>query len=459
MRVLFILLLVLIASALTRPAPAQTPADDLPTTSTIERIERHWILAYEQGYGLPGLYIDPPAPAEDDAVGQVRAALIRMSRAARAYLRDNPDTIVPEVEALVEGGYLAQAPPVLPDGVRYVWSPKGRRFTTSTGGATDIVQSALNQLRSAELYRGRVARGSLNVGELWNIVLASPTAPPLLKGEAETRSYTVRMLNSEPMQRARLVQERLAELGEAIDLAVAAGKLAPGQDITMQDVARTGFIDRLLALPEGGEYSISRVGEPPVAVYGALRILLDETYPEREILRRIARRAVIDNPEYAPGRALLARTEPDPARALESMDQIVKEWPDVPAFRVQRLALNSQLGNLPAMNEDIAYLLTRFPAAPIVLEVDMATRTGPYAEDPRLRARLGLLIAEVRPMLLNAQLIGFQELAKAGAYQQADAIRQRLVDRHPGFEPLLPTAREAAKAMREDAKGAAGGQP
>lgn len=422
-------LMILAALLFALPLPAQEPAPDLP-----ERLDIEWILRYEQSYGLAGLYVDEPPPPEGDLPARVRRDLLLLTRAAREYKKTFPQR-EPTTADLLSMGFVEDlfGPP---EGTRYVYSENTGRFLCTAGGMLDLVTGAMLQLEAAEEYRRRVANTSLVVWQSWQKLAADPNAPELIRREIETRQFAVRHLDSGPVRAARRTQELLQQLSDAIEMATALGELEVGQQITMQDVGRTGLIDLLPALPLEGKYKVTKVGEPPVAVIGGIEVPLSPASVQ-DRLKADAEAKLKERPDYPPALSLAARYA-EPEKSLELIERAVAAWPDVPALRVQRLATNAQLLNLDALTADLDYLLARFPATPILIEVDVATSKGLLRRDPNFRATIAETIASIRPEVLNAQLMALKALMDAEQSARAQAIYERLIERHPGYQPLLP---------------------
>jgi hypothetical protein len=120
------------------------------------------------------------------------------------------------------------------------------------------------------------------------------------------------------------------------------------------------------------------------------------------------------------------------------LDKAIASWPDVPALRIQRIAIDARLQHVDKIAGDLEYLLRRFPAAPVCLEIDAATRKEALTQPGVFRSTLASALAEVRPEVLNLQVLAFKELVEAGDQEGAATIRDRMIARHPGYEPLLP---------------------
>jgi hypothetical protein len=403
--------------------------------TTHERLPAEWILRYEQCWGVAGLYVDEPPPRSDnDEPARVRRELLELTQAARRLRQRDPAAEVTPGRLLVAG--LLTEPVSPPEGADYVYSERHGRFVCTAGGPFDLVEGAMRQLRSAEDYRRRVLDGAPGLYRAWNDLLELPEVPEIIRREIETRRFAIQVRESGPMKAARQTQQSLAKLNDAIEMATNLGFFQPGQEITMQEVGRTGLIDLLEALPLGGKYVVTKVGEPPAAEFNGVRVPYDSRY----IIQRLAheaRKALAEKPDYPPALALLAQTQ-GAAEGRATLDRAIDLWPDVPALRIQRLAMNARLLRMNELPADLEYLLQRFPAAPLCLEIDMATRKDVLAAPGRFRSTLASTMAEARPEVLNLQILAFKELLGDGDIDAAIAIRDRLVERHPGYEPLLP---------------------
>jgi len=407
-------------------APAQVL--DLPP-----RIDTEWVLKYEQAYGVAGLYVEEPAPVAADRAGRVRADLLKLTKAGRQFAERVP-TKEPTVETLVATGFL-DAPIAPPDGATFAWSPETRRFLCSLGGEYDLTFGALAQLTAAEVYRKRVFDGGSRVMRAWSALEKMEGLPSSIPRELETRRFAIAMTDYQGMRDLERTQELLGQLADAIEFATATGTFKKGQAIEMQDVGRTGLISTLEALPHNGVYKVTTVGEPPVAVFGEVEV----PFGPQAIARRMAadaEAALAKRPDYPPAMALAARHRGG-AEGMALIDKAVATWPDTMALRVQRLAMNAERLNLEALNADLDYVLARFPAAPLLLEIDVATRKGPLASEPQFRSAIALAMADIRPEVLNMQLIAYRELLAAGRADEAARIRKRIVEKHPGYEPLI----------------------
>lgn len=430
----------LAVSVVATPMPAQTPpgepAPALAAPDAVAPVPTEWVLRYEQAYGFAGLYVPEPKPRPDDRAGLQRDHLVALTLAARQL---GPDvTTTPTLELLRERRLIAPtiAPP---SGVQYLYNPGTHRFVSTEGGAADIVLGAMAQMQATEEYRRTVAYGSPALGAAWDAMLKDPALPRAIGREIETRRFALALERSPIVRDARRTQELLQQLNDAIQLAAVGGLLKPGQSITMADVGRTGLIDLLEALPRGGKYQVTKVGEPPSALVNGKRVPLDLA-AINTALREETRRLAKERPDYPPAMALRARYEaPDEAIAL--LDDAVRLWPDTPALRLQRLASNAQRLDLDAANRDFNTLLAFFPATPILLEVEAALVRPELGNDKRLRADITSAMADIRPEVLPIALMALAARRDIGDAAGARAIRDRIVALHPGYEPLL---REAA---------------
>ncbi|MCB2154072.1 hypothetical protein KQI84_04250 [bacterium] len=411
-----------------RPTDEDTSATEVELP---ERIDSDWILIYEQAYGVEGLYLDEP-PAGDDLPAQCRENLAMLTKAAATWgmLHEDP----PTVEALKAAERIEEAPQC-PQGGTYTWNEDENRFDCTTGGSHSLVVGALRQLLGMELYEERVATAPLSVRKSWQIIYNDEKAPELLHREIETRMFALRYTDSAEIRQTMRIQSLLGELNAAIELATASELLEKDQEITMKDVGATGLIDRLEALPGQGRYRVSKVGEPPVAVYPDG----DIPYSNQAIIdkmQELADGALEQYPDYPPALALRARYM-DGEEALKGINKAIELWPDVPALHVQRLATNARLNRVKDFTPDLDYLLARFPAAPILLEIDSATRLGKVGLAPPIRASITTPMATVRPEILTVQLLAMKALSSANEQDQANALYKRLIKSHPGYEPLV----------------------
>lgn len=425
MRLAILAALVLLLAAVRAPAQVL----DLPP-----RIDVEWVLKYEQVYGVAGLYVDEPEPADADRAGKVRADLLKLTKAGRQFQKQLPGK-EPTPQALLATGFI-DAPVEPPEGAAFAWSPETRRFLCSLGGEHDLAVGAMAQLSAAEVYRTRVFAGGSRVLRAWSALEKLEGVPPTIAREIETRRYALAMTEYEGIRAIERTQALLRQLADAIEFATATGTFKPGQEITMQDVGRTGLIARLEALPRGGTYKVTKVGEPPVAVYGTLEFPLDENAVAKR-LAQDAEEALAKRPDYPPAMAMAARHRAGDA-GMAMIENAVATWPDVMALRIQRIAMNAERLRLEALNADLDYILARFPAAPLLLEIDVATRKGPLAAEPGFRSTIALAMADIRPELLNVQLLAYKELVAAGRKDDARRIRDRMVERHAGYDALIP---------------------
>jgi len=360
--------------------------------------------------------------------------LLKLTKAGRAYQNRLPGK-EPKIDTLLATGFLDKHVEP-PEGAAFAWSPDSRRFLCSSGGEFDLVFGALAQMTAAESYRERVFSGGRRVQTGWQTLLDMEGVPQVIRREIETRRFVIDMTDYEGLRDLRRTQELLRTLNDAIEFATGTGTFEPGQEITMQDVGRTGLIAMLRALPKDGKYHVAKVGEPPCAVFGTAIVKLDPDAIEKR-MKSDAEDALLRRPIYPPALALAARYRKG-KDALDLMTRAIRIWPDVMALRVQRLAMNAQSLDLEALNEDLDYILARFPAAPLLLEIDMATRKGALAMTPEFRSAIAMAMADIRPEFLNIQVLAYRELIAAGNLVDAERLRDRLLERHPGYEPLLP---------------------
>jgi hypothetical protein len=400
-----------------------------------ERIEARWILRYEQAYGVEGLYVEEPPPSPSDRDALIRQDLVSLTLAGlrfkEQYPNEQPNPSLLFIRDLIDRKI------VPPQGIEYQWSESTSRFVANPpgDGAGDMVMGAMAQIEAAEAYRRTVAMGSADLNRNWQVFVNDPQSPELIRREIETRRYAARQTQTEVIHQARRTQALLKELNDSIELAMVSGALRSGQEITMQDVGRTGLIDLLERLPLDGEYIVTRAGEPPKAKIRGKEV----PYAPSSIttaLRTQAEEALAANPEYPPALAVLSRYV-DEDEGIKLISRAIELWPDVPALRIQRIAMNASRDRYDELRDDLDMIVERFPAAPLLLEIDMATYRPEKPEANAFRAALMGPLAEIRPELLNIQILAMKAFADSGDAKQASVVRQRVLDRHPGYEPLL----------------------
>ncbi len=424
----FILLGILIAAAI---CPAAVPAQE----GARQRVEPRWILRYEQAFGVNGLYVEEPPASPGDRDALIRQDLVALTLAGRRFRQQYPNE-QPNATLLFVRDLIArklQPPP----GIEYVWSEGTSRFIANPpgDGAGDIVVGAMAQIEAAEGYRRTVAMGSAELNRNWQVFINDRDTPELIRREIEIRRYAARQTQTEAIHLARRTQALLKELNDSIELAMASGALRAGQEIAMRDVGRTGLIDLLERLPLDGEYVVTRAGEPPKALIRGREI----PFAPNSIttaLRLQAEEALAANPDSPQALAVLARYAGE-EEGLRLISRAIELWPDVPALRVQRIAMNASLDRYDELRDDLDMIVERFPAAPLLLEIDMATHRPGKPDANALRAALMGPLSEIRPEVLNLQIIAMKAFADGGDIAQARAVRQRVLDRHPGYEPLL----------------------
>ena len=421
------------------------------SATAVQRLDTQWIVAYEQMYGIWGLYVEEPPAREGDEAARVRRELLELTLAAREYLANNPGG-QPTLEVLRARG-LIQGNVSPPEGEDYLFSEETNRYVCTAGGPYSIVFGAMRQLRQAENYRERVFEGGRRVYANWRKMLEMENLPQLIKRELETRRFAILYTDNPRIDAARETQALLQELHDAIQMAMRLGQLEKDQEITMQDVGATGFIDMLEALPLGGEYKVTKAGERPVAVFGETEIPLDPDYMNKR-LKFEAEKALEENPDYPPAIALHARYLPA-EEGLKELNRAISMWPDVPALRIQRLAIFAWAGRVDAFRTDLDYIMERFPTTPLLLEIEMATSHGGLKDNTKFRATITEAMANLRPESLNLQLLALQALRDNGDTEGGKAIYDRLLSVHPGYEPLLPDpanpAEESGDAEEENA--------
>lgn len=429
-------------------ALAQVTESDETTSDTLQAseetvavpsmVELPWLLGFEQAYGVFGLYITEPEQP-DYQPAQVRKDLIFLTKLGRQFRAENPGK-VPTLADLFSYGYLENIP-TLPDGVEYIYLEDQERFVSNLGEEYGIVYGAMQQLAGAEAYRRRVEQGSNDADERLEQLARMDGAPELIKREVETRLFYRRFMEHDQIALMEDVQTLLAQLQRAITTGVESSYWGPEDPLTMELIGRTGLIDMLEALPKGGEYLVTTADKPPVAIYGEREIPADPS-----VLNSLVRRNITSYlkqyPDYPPALALQSKYL-SPEEGFATITRAIELWPDVPALRVQRFAFNAQIMNTAAFQEDLDYLLARFPSTPILLELSGALSR---IKNPLMHDWYVAFLTrsqQLRPEVLNFHLAALKVAKESGQYDAADQILAILVKENPGYEPLLRVNRPA----------------
>lgn len=416
---------------------AQTAAvenEDLPTTRSIEAIDLSWILAFEQAYGIYGLYISEPERPDDETL-EIRRDLIHLTKLAWQYLEDNPGKTPSISDLYVEG--LLDSLPDLPDGVEYLYSPELNRFVTNLGEDYDIVNGAMLQLQESERYRRLAIGGSFKIEDNLGKLAEEENIPEPVKREIETRLFIREFMAHPQIELMTDTQDRLRDLHTAILKGKKAELWQDGDTLTMQQIGETGLIEFLEALPAGGQYLLQPVPEPPIANFGARTVELDPLNLSKLIHRNASSYLENINPDYPPAMLIQASHSTDFATGFETMNRAIEIWPEVPALRVQRVAMSLQIMDDTYLGEDLFYTLNVFPSTPILLELISASSGS---ENPVVQEWHDFIINQarnIRPTVLPIQVTALKHASDQNNLEMAKEVFNFIIDQHPGYRPLL----------------------
>ncbi|MGF1571653.1 MAG: hypothetical protein ACFCU1_01110 [Sumerlaeia bacterium] len=420
---------------------SDTPAADVQTSapqanSTPEPpaiIDTLWVLRFEQAYGIPGLYVVEPPAEEGDTNAVIRRELVTLTQQAWRFLQEHPND-TPTLEALLEKGYIESLPNLAAE-AEFKWSDEAKSFVSNRGNEGNLIYGAFQQLKQAEEYRKRVTLGDQDSFDKLVALSERLQVPELIQQEVQARMFTKQQLEQHQVKLLQKVQQLLAQLSAAIQKGNEYGYFPEDQPLTMKLIGEFGLIDSLEALPNGGEYLLGKPNELPRAQYGERIISLSPAELPALLLRNVT--VILQaNPNFPPALALRARYSP-PEQAWADINRAIELWPDCPAFRVQRTAMGFDAENTTYFQQDLDYLFSRFPSAPILLEL---TTASAGSQNPILQEwHRGIVekTVEVRPEVLNLQLIRFKLAQDEQRQAAAAASWEYIIRRHPGYAPLL----------------------
>jgi hypothetical protein len=419
---------------------AQSPsAVDAPTTSTVssvplhDRLDPKWVLLFEQAYGTAGLYVQEPLPQPGDTHAEIRRELTSLTLLAWRWLEKNPGE-TPKLERLRDDGLFQEIPPHALERA-YTWEPKLGVFSTTVHEEANLLHGAWQQLKFAEDYRRRVSVGDRDAFERLIAINSQVEIPQLLRHEVETRLFAKSQLEFEQVKLLRKVQELLAQLYAAQQKGLDYKYFKDDQQLTLKLVGEFGLIDTLEALPRGGEYVLGTPMDYPKAKFGERVITLSPTELP-SLIRRNLNVVLEARPDYPPALAMKARYSAS-QEGWALINKAVAVWTDCPAFRVQRLAMGFELGRAEHFREDLDYLFTRFPAAPTLLEVIEASNGFPDATRQEWHRAIVEKAVEVRPEVLNFQLVLFALAQGEEDVSTRERVLQKLAVAQPGYPALL----------------------
>lgn len=431
----------LLSGILLAAAPAQTPDPIPPPSASAEetplppRLTSEWLSRYEQSWGSEGVYIlelDTPDP---DPELRSRLNLQRLQMATIALWELKGGETEPTFTAFAEAGLTPEILPRTPPEEKHAWNPELRSWESSFGLRHQLAFGAARTVVAHDEWRREVLFPKDLTRHRWERLRADRRTPSVLLRELDAREMLLDFWESDEALAAWNCQRNLDRVAEALEVLSLQRGLDRGAEVTIQDVAGTGFLDTMEACPSGGKYAVSAVGAPPTCSHGNAHVWNDRAAIDR-LRQQHVERLLQTKPDHPPYLALLARTQP-PETAVTTINRAIEQWNDVPVLRVERLAHLARAGTVEPMAEDLNYLLARCPAGPILEEIEMATSLGGLREDRALRVEVAQLLADVRPDLLGPQLRAIEVLTRVGNIAEARRIHDRLIMNNPGYANLL----------------------
>lgn len=428
LRALVALAFLTLASA---PCVAQTPAPT-PAVASAQPIDGVWISRFERAWGEIGLYVRE-TPNRIDGLSNSRVNLQRLNDAAMEFAKRQPG-LEPTPTLIQADGLMPELLP-RPNGELYEWDATKRRMTSTLGEPASLNASARLILSQVPEVVSRLEAPNRFVMERWNKLMQDPAAPELLRNEVAARRLFAELWDGKGVQDARACQANLALILAAGQEYALRNHMSRGARINMNDAASTGLLSEMSSCPMRGKYTLAVVGEMPRCSIGGAHLC---AAPEKlDELRRAALEARLrENPDDPIALVLLARLSPH-EQARMMIERAVGLAPNVPALRLERLALCALLGDEEAAAEDVRWLLETIPAAPILHDIDAATRRGELARSPEFQASLLTKLADIRPDVLFVQTRAILACEAAGKKDESRRIYDRLGAANPGFLDIL----------------------
>jgi hypothetical protein len=188
-------------------------------------------------------------------------------------------------------------------------------------------------------------------------------------------------------------------------------------------------------VPDNVEFKITTAGSKATGTINGVPIVEGPIGPA-VVRRSRAERLLKQRPDYPPAMAVAARYRAVP-EAVTLLNRAIEIWPDVPGLRVERMAAEARRRNFAAWTPDLDFILRRFPAAPLLIEVDVAADNGRLSDAPTAHAEIIVMLADVRPDLLTHQLMAMKMLEKLNRMEDAATIHDRLVFANPSWRVAL----------------------
>lgn len=391
-----------------------------------------WLAVFEQSYGTEGLYVLELHPT--DPAGNSRLNIQLLNAAAQQFQSEHRGEIV-TYEAVTSG---SGAPELLPaaEGERYSWNMASGIFESSAGEAASAERGAMLLLKGNEAIRRRLVNPDAFTRERWKKIYGDAGAPEFLKREIVLREFMLEHYFFKESLFAESLVKQLAYIKDASELYALNRQSEPGDPVSVEILAKAGLLPRLARIPANVTIEFSEVGKDPVGRFGVYTVTSDPA-SVTEMRRRHAEEQAAKYPGFPPAMALRARFQP-PAEAVKSISEAITAWPEVPGLRVERLAHEARRQNFSAWTPDLDFILTRFPAAPLLIEIEIAAEAGHLSRSPKVQAQIATIMADVRPDLLTQQLYALRVLQETGDAEAARSVYDRLAYSNPAWRVVLP---------------------
>lgn len=393
--------------------------------------QKRWLALFEQSYGTEGLYVLEVYPA--DPGGESRLNIQLLNAAAQRFKTENPDAEI-SFAALRRNDLLPEMRPV-GEGETFQWDAEAGTFVSSLGAGHSAGFGAARLMRGNEVIRQRVVKPGKFVRGRWGKIYTDPQVPRTIKREIELREFLLKYFHNPEAEAAEQISQLMKKVDDAVQMYAINEQIEPGTEITWSDLDESGFADIIPRFPEGTEVRLGKSNEHAVAIYKEMEITSDPA-SVGEVRHKRAEEAWNEYPDYPPALALRARFE-DPKTGVELLNEAVKKWPTVAGLRVERMTQHARMGEYEAWDEDLQYVLERFPAAPLLTEIQLLADVAGMSEVPEAQAAFATMLADVRPDLLTQQLFAIKTLTDAGRIDDARAVYDRMVYANPGWAQVL----------------------
>ncbi|CAN5468416.1 hypothetical protein BH09SUM1_BH09SUM1_21440 [soil metagenome] len=393
-------------------------------------LDRKWLAVFEQSYGVEGMYVIEAKPTDEGAAS--RMSLQLLNAAAQELRAKDPKAII-SYEALQKAGLVQNVKPAKDE--QFLWDAKVGIFTSSLGGGHTPEAGVRMLLHANESIRRRTLDPDAFTRQRWKKIYSDASAPDLLKREIILREFLLDHQNPPEALEMADAQQAIKMVADAVAVYTLQNKVEAGTAIEMQTLREAGLIPEKRVMKTPIEFQPIIAGKAPVALVHGREISGDEKVVEK-LRRENAERQLRKFPDFPPAMVLAARyLEED--EAIKLSNRAVETWPDVPGVRIGRMCQYARKRDFKGWTPDLDYLLTRFPAAPILVDIELAGEYGQLSAAPGVAPQIAMLLADVRPDLLTHQLWAIQILEGANRMADAKSIYDRLVFANPAWKTVV----------------------